>query len=556
MTSLRRARGRRALILTVTLALATTFLVVTSPQEAAASEEAYRLPWDASETWQISRGPTSGGDHSSWPDFSPWDFFPVSLDVGFHALAVGSGTAKIICDDGGQATVELVTDLGDTFHYAHLDSDSVDEAGITAGGTDVVMGASLGTLYEDDDGWAMDCGSGTGAHLHFEIETDALPMVIDGYTFSLDDQHDGEQLTSTNVHGGIPAPPPPPPAAPVGDHLVGDFNGDGKDDAAQFDTGVWKVSLGSGSGLGASSVWATFGSGSGWTAHAAGDFDGDGKDDIANFNSGNGTWWISISTGEGFTTTLWDDFYTNSGWKRQVAGDFNGDGKDDIANYYPGNGTWWVSVSTGSSFTTRLWADYATTSGWTTQTVGDFNGDGKDDIANFNTINGTWWISKSTGSNFSTRLWADYVTTKGWVAQQAGDFNGDGLDDIANFYPGNGTWWISVSDGAKFTTSLWSNYATNSGWSNQTAGDFNGDGLDDIANYYAGNDTWWVSSSTGSAFTVSLWASGEESQDVEATAADIDANGVDDIAGYDSVSETWHTVLSTSASFSITQQQP
>ncbi|MGE3808394.1 MAG: FG-GAP-like repeat-containing protein, partial [Gemmataceae bacterium] len=243
------------------------------------------------------------------------------------------------------------------------------------------------------------------------------------------------------------------------------------------------------------SEWADFSSNSGWSPQLVGDFDGDGLDDIANYYAGNGTWWVSISTGSSFTTSLWAHFSTGSGWKTHVVGYFNDDDLADIASFHPSNGTWWVSLAKpGGGFITSLWADFSTNSGWEAQRVGDFNADGLDDIANFYPGNGTWWVSLSNGTNgFSTSSWAEFAGT-GWTSQQVGDFNGDRIDDIASFNTINGAWWVSVSNGVGgFATSQWASFATKSGWSVQVVGNFNGDTYDDIANFHSSNGTWWVS---------------------------------------------------------------
>ncbi|MGE3809884.1 MAG: FG-GAP-like repeat-containing protein, partial [Gemmataceae bacterium] len=281
--------------------------------------------------------------------------------------------------------------------------------------------------------------------------------------------------------------------------VVGDFNGVGRVDFAYFHpcTGIWWVSLAWESADGFdTNLWADFNTNSGWTAQVVGDFNGDGQDDIANFHPSTGNWWVSISAGDHFTTTLWADFATNSGWTAQVVGDFNGDGYDDIANFHPSNGNWWVSLTNQdhNGFITTLWADFATNSGWTKQMVGYFNNDNLADIANFHPGTGTWWVSMSQpGGGFVTTLWADYYTNAGWTAQLVGDFTGDGLDDIANFHPSTGNWYVSASNGQTFSTTLWAHYATNSGWTSQLAGNFNGDAYVDVASFHPSNGTWWVS---------------------------------------------------------------
>jgi glucose/arabinose dehydrogenase len=331
--------------------------------------------------------------------------------------------------------------------------------------------------------------------------------------------------------------------------LVGDWNGDGQDDLALRRLGYWLNSVSSNKG-GPFQIWSGSSFGRGWQSALTGDFDGDDRDDIAQFHPSNGTWWVSRSTGTGFSTTKWADFTTASGWTEQLVGDFDGDGRDDIANYFPGNGSWWVSRSTGAGFTTGKWANFSTRTGWQTHLVGDFTGDGKDDIASFHPSNGTWWISRSTGTGFVTRLWADFSTAQGWVSQLAGDFNGDGREDIAQFHPSNGTWWVSRSTGTSFATGLWADFHTPSGWITQLAGDFNGDGRDDIANFHSSNGTWWVSRSTGSGFATSLWAdyttvSGWTTQAV----GDFDGDGRDDIVNYHNSNGTWWVSRSTGSSF-------
>jgi hypothetical protein len=124
---------------------------------------------------------------------------------------------------------------------------------------------------------------------------------------------------------------------------VGDFNGDGKDDIAAFARETW-------SGDGRGDVYVALSTGSSFSGTGAkwhdffcigdeipvvGDYNGDGRDDIATFARGvSGDVYVALSTGSSFSGTgaIW-----HSGLVRVTmvpdSGDFNGDGKDDYASF-------------------------------------------------------------------------------------------------------------------------------------------------------------------------------------------------------------------------------
>jgi FG-GAP-like repeat len=363
-------------------------------------------------------------------------------------------------------------------------------------------------------------------------------------------------------------------AFPVGSsvQVSGDFNGDGLADVAAYypSTGQWLVALSTGHSFLPAQVWSTFGTRTGWTAQITGDFTGDGKTDIANFYNANGAamWFVSVSTGSSFTTTLWADFgstLTPTGWTYQLVGDFNGDGKTDIASflYSPGSyARWWVSTSNGSSFTTTSWADLGNTlsaSNWAKPVVGDFNHDGKADIANFLYAPGyyaRWWVSASNGSSFTTTSFGGPPTATGWTTSLVGDFNGDGNADLAT-YNTNGQWWVSLSNGTSFTTTLWAslNPATTVV---QAAGDFNHDGKTDLSSLSLSSGQLNVLASTGTNFAISLW--GGLSSTTALTSlfvGDFSGDGIPDIAFFLSNPNTgvaqWMVSVSNGNSFTTTR---
>ena len=179
---------------------------------------------------------------------------------------------------------------------------------------------------------------------------------------------------------------------------IGDFNGDGKDDIATFtrnaSSGDVFVSLSTGSGFSGTGVkwhnWFCINS----EIPLVGDFDGDGRDDIVSFaretysGDGRGDVYVALSNGSGFSGmgVKWHEFFCIHN-EIPVVGDFNGDGKDDIAAFSRSGstrGNIYVALSTGHSFagTGQVWKDWSGAVNYIPDT-GDFNGDGKDDFACF-----------------------------------------------------------------------------------------------------------------------------------------------------------------------------
>ena len=166
-----------------------------------------------------------------------------------------------------------------------------------------------------------------------------------------------------------------------------------------------------------------------------GDWNGDGKDDIGIFRPGSGLWSLD-SNGN----TAWEVSDKSVSWgmpgDTPVIGDWNGDGKDDIGIFRPGSGLWSLD-SNGNN----AWEVSDKSVSWgmpgDIPVIGDWNGDGKDDIGIFRPGSGLWSLDSNGNSKWDI---SDKSVSWGLPGDTpvTGDWNGDGKDDIGTFRQGFG----------------------------------------------------------------------------------------------------------------------
>jgi len=173
-----------------------------------------------------------------------------------------------------------------------------------------------------------------------------------------------------------------------------------------------------------------------------GDFNGDGKQDLLTNLTGSSSWSLCPSTGTDFACTSVPGM-PNVSSDKFLVGDFNGDGLSDVLVNMGSGQQWYLCLSNGTGFSCTRSTGLpmvATSPGSTLNPlIADFSGDGRDDVM----FKGSLCVS--TGSDFTCAAYANAVyglfdTARGnpeeWLlpaTQTLGDFDGDGRIDILAF---------------------------------------------------------------------------------------------------------------------------
>jgi hypothetical protein len=176
--------------------------------------------------------------------------------------------------------------------------------------------------------------------------------------------------------------------------LVGDWDGDGKADPAVYRDDAapgqsffyYRASNDNPNGDITYVPWGAAGD-----KPVRGDFDGDGKIDAAVFRGSNSVWYIRQSSN---LQIRYDYFGVSS--DRFVAADYDGDDKTDLAIFR--GGVWWIKQSSDNAVSVQNW-------GLATDVPipGDYNGDGRSDTAVWR--DGTLYIAPTGGGNAIITNW-------------------------------------------------------------------------------------------------------------------------------------------------------
>lgn len=324
--------------------------------------------------------------------------------------------------------------------------------------------------------------------------------------------------------------------------LIGDFNGDGRQDVYHKVGTTFQVYFGRTDGDLESEL------NSGVTASSPSearvmDYDGNGVDDLMYKNGG--YWYAVTYNGSSFSSSsigvLTSSVYTFTPL------DFDGDGLNDLV-YQSGTALKWRQ-NTGGAFGSEqtIVADMGTYVWRRNLSSPDTNGDGRAGMVGqyayeycapppyCQWISGTALNELAGGTYVNFWQVSEYDPSDGLIDLRRIDYNGDGLDDF--IYPKGSYWWLVPNDGTTFDMSS----EVSTGISNSgpiMIADYDSDGREDLLR--GSSNTWYVHRSNGSNLATSATTSftGHGAGD-GGYIADITGDGLPDIVT--EYSGVWHT---------------
>lgn len=341
------------------------------------------------------------------------------------------------------------------------------------------------------------------------------------------------------------------------DYLVGDTNGDGRDDLIQVRhdseyTAPVFVALSDGSDFDESSEWRSD-FGSDYTRYWSHDVDGDGYDDLVMHNNHTGRMYLMKS--DGVDAFVADDRLIATGLDKEPYGAFR---FGDFGQLALAIGEEEVEVCDGGIGMAGIMGD-----------PGDGGDIGGDTCAMHPSETTTpivmvwepalgdfYWI-KTTGEELigtATPSLTDWATNPGDLDYQSlyADVTGDDVPDLVNFHSPTGDWTVAIGDGFGnfFDDGVWlEDYGSTVDPLKYQAflGDVNADGYNDVVIYEHGLGYWYTVLNTGTSFEVgtgllslSSWGVDAAGTKYEMFVADVTGNGIVEFVAYEHGLGYWH----------------
>ena len=288
--------------------------------------------------------------------------------------------------------------------------------------------------------------------------------------------------------------------------VIGDFDGDGKDDRGMYtESGEWyiyssKTNGGEGIYLTSNDVTGFTNIPWGWTwpgmtndfAVPSGDYDGDGITDRVIVNTTNGLWYMLSSRFHNFMyvdvydtlpsekcvdgnsllftavgcveavmqrthfhdqDTLFGYYMAQMNANREVVvGDFDGDGMADRAIVDKSEKKWYVIPSASQNNALPINRRGDKLYGFKQKNlntnsiiaIGDYDGDGIDDLSFVNKEKGKWYFRRSTTGKEDSVTWRN-LNTSDPIQLLPGDYDGDMVTDMAFVNPKTGRFYVRSS---------------------------------------------------------------------------------------------------------------